>query len=537
MLQKIFFIFFIFTLSSGAWGNKNTNNATLQGLVLELGLKPSLLKKESLLLNNYLKHKITQKKYCQKSSLSEMCLFFKTLHSHKSPKKKKPQKKTVKRKKIKGTLSLKNIKSNQKISLQYLEKQIYKVTSTQLLASYEKKLKRKRSCPANFSYMLIDRIQELLPSIQAKKAIVDLYQQVIFCHKSFSKEELSMLQYKMGLFSLVWKNPKKADSFFKLAASHSSEDSPQHDEKLFWGGLALKNQNHLSNPYWKKLKKKYPASFHVIEAVNRDDGSPIALVKKRKIIIPNNKIKGKYKESKSIQKAIAMTHLMMELNYKKTALKLAYKIIKHTHHKLSLENIYFLNLLARSYLEAQDFIPFSWYALKKSPKSLNVQWLKTLYPLPHKKYFLQKKIKIDPNLLYAVARQESLFNLKAKSSANAHGLLQLLPSTAKSLNNNIKANLYDPKTNVFLGSEYLAQLAKRYDSLVEVVAAYNAGPSRVDRWKKRYPNADPLVFMALIPFKETRTYAKKVLRNYYWYRQLYKKQKKRGLASSPAKEE
>jgi hypothetical protein len=69
-------------------------------------------------------------------------------------------------------------------------------------------------------------------------------------------------------------------------------------------------------------------------------------------------------------------------------------------------------------------------------------------------------------------------------------------------------------------------LFKRYDGNVEhVLAAYNAGLRNLDRWRQRFPNASTLMFMDLIPFKETRTYVAIILRNAYWYGRLMAIQK------------
>lgn len=107
---------------------------------------------------------------------------------------------------------------------------------------------------------------------------------------------------------------------------------------------------------------------------------------------------------------------------------------------------------------------------------------------------------------------------KARSTANARGLMQLLPSTAKLVARRAKQpvpsadDLYDPTTNIQLGSYHLAWLMERYNQQTPLaIAAYNAGEHRVDRWIKGIENMPVDVWIENIPFRETRNYVKNVL--------------------------
>lgn len=132
---------------------------------------------------------------------------------------------------------------------------------------------------------------------------------------------------------------------------------------------------------------------------------------------------------------------------------------------------------------------------------------------------------LDPYLVLALIRQESLFDPEAVSSAQAYGLMQLLPSTAARLIHapSVAAvSLTDPGFNIEAGTAYLRQLLDLYDgNLTMAVAAYNAGENAVDKWRTRYPDMEPDEFVENISFRETRNYVKLVLRNYRTYRRLY----------------
>lgn len=137
---------------------------------------------------------------------------------------------------------------------------------------------------------------------------------------------------------------------------------------------------------------------------------------------------------------------------------------------------------------------------------------------------------IDKAAVYAVARQESRFKVDAVSGAGAKGLMQLMPGTAREVAAKVGVH-YSPKKlttdsayNALLGSTYLASQLRRFDgSLLLAAAAYNAGASNASRWINAYgdpraPNVDPVIWVELIPFEQTRDYVQRVLANYMVYR-------------------
>ncbi len=106
----------------------------------------------------------------------------------------------------------------------------------------------------------------------------------------------------------------------------------------------------------------------------------------------------------------------------------------------------------------------------------------------------------------------------ARSGADARGLMQLLPGTASLVakRNGLSwaggDSLYDPSTNIVLGTRYLAQMAQRYSGAPWLAsAAYNAGPNKVDQWLTARGTLDPDLFVVSIPYKETREYVARVM--------------------------
>lgn len=141
------------------------------------------------------------------------------------------------------------------------------------------------------------------------------------------------------------------------------------------------------------------------------------------------------------------------------------------------------------------------------------------YPLLHKDDALgaARKASVDSGWVYGIMRAESLFIPDARSHANAIGLMQLLPSTARQVARSIglgyagESTLLNPSSNLRLGAEYLRQMRDRFGgNIAMATAAYNAGPHRVNHWLPRERmSAD--VWVENIPFDETRTYVQRVM--------------------------
>ena len=134
---------------------------------------------------------------------------------------------------------------------------------------------------------------------------------------------------------------------------------------------------------------------------------------------------------------------------------------------------------------------------------------------------------LDPVLVASLIRQESLWNPRATSGPGARGLMQLMPSVGKRIAESKgispwdPALLYQPAINIQLGTAHLSGLVKRYPGTVRVLAAYNAGESRVAKWSGKLGAEDPEIFTERIPFVETRDYVRVILRNRAYYEALY----------------
>ncbi len=159
--------------------------------------------------------------------------------------------------------------------------------------------------------------------------------------------------------------------------------------------------------------------------------------------------------------------------------------------------------------------------------------LKIFYPRTYNEFVsvYAEKYDVDKNLIFAVIKAESNFNDNAVSHRNAVGLMQIMEDTAKDVakkygididNNNAKEEIKNVQNNINIGTKYLSVLIDTYGNKELAIAAYNAGIGTVNTWiEKGVIKADGSD-IEKIPYKETNTYVRKILRNYKIYEELYK---------------
>jgi soluble lytic murein transglycosylase len=168
----------------------------------------------------------------------------------------------------------------------------------------------------------------------------------------------------------------------------------------------------------------------------------------------------------------------------------------------------------------------------------NPRLLRIAYPFPYRDLIVKQATSrgIDPHFMVALIRQESAFNPTATSAAGAMGLMQVMPTTGRGLARTLgikrfkTSMLHDPEINVRMGARFLADMMKTWKNRPDyVLAAYNAGPTRMARWAHFPEAADPDLFLERIPYDETRDYVRVVQLNARIYERLY------GSEATPAK--
>lgn len=169
--------------------------------------------------------------------------------------------------------------------------------------------------------------------------------------------------------------------------------------------------------------------------------------------------------------------------------------------------------------------------LQRREGAWNRRLLQLVYPFPYRDDVIRhaRANNLDPYLMAGLIRQESMFNARARSSAGAIGLMQVMPPTGTRIAQSLgirpftPARLTDPGINLRIGARYLAdQIRAQNGRIIDVLAAYNAGPTRIANWRSLPEYRDPEIFTERIPFQETRDYVRIVQQNAFIYRELYR---------------
>lgn len=170
------------------------------------------------------------------------------------------------------------------------------------------------------------------------------------------------------------------------------------------------------------------------------------------------------------------------------------------------------------------------FSVTRGQATLSREMAELMYPRPQWALIQELGLQydLDPYLILALMREESLFNPRAMSRTGARGLMQIMPATGQGIAKNLKMPwtdaemLFDPETNVRFGVFYLSYLKKRFDgNVVYMLSGYNAGPNATHRWVQadRHDSLD--MFVANIPYAETHHYVTRVLKSYWIYTLLY----------------
>lgn len=340
---------------------------------------------------------------------------------------------------------------------------------------------------------------------------------------SAQKENNSTAHWTAGLAAWRLKEYKTAASEFAKVSKSSKDDAWMNSAGDFWAARAYSQQKKTQQAQtWLKKSAHYSRTFYGILAAHKlgqelnYNWDKISYFNDFQNQSPNwqNML-----ALPGIKRAIALMFAeqeelaRQEINLNKSNLSDAQK-----------ETLLFLSAHQQMHSIAMGL------SKDLSDDSASRSYDHANYPLPRWKP--NHGWKVEPALVWALSRQESSFRPYVSSPAGACGLMQLLPSTAayisgnKALKRN-KSRLFRAEYNLELGQSYVEYLLSKpfiNGNLLYMLTAYNAGPGNLSKWQKnvKYGN-DPLLYMEVIPSKETRIYIERVMANYWIYQIRLKK--------------
>lgn len=319
-----------------------------------------------------------------------------------------------------------------------------------------------------------------------------------------------------GLSAYNLNRYKTAANAFRRLAGNVPNGSKYFSQSSYWAGLSYKKagKKSMSKVFFRQAAKNNYNFYGMI--ANEELGirpemnwrNPQASKKEIRTLLKNKKIR----------RVIALAEIG-EYDLAQKELRNVYSNIPYGMDEALLKMSLDLNL--------------SWNALTLSYNLLerSNQFLPGLYP--DIQAWKPKRATVDYSLINAIIRQESAFNPSVKSSAGAMGLMQIMPGTAQHIRHKQgkralpKSYVYKPEINVKLGQYYIGYLLEEFNgNLIYSIAAYNAGPGNVKKWLKRgLADNGPAAFVESIPFPETKKYVKKVMSNYWVYRDKFDQSK------------
>ncbi len=373
------------------------------------------------------------------------------------------------------------------------------------------------------------KAEEFMPDEKKFNSALGLYRRLDECFKKDPKNIPNRYtingQFRLGLFLVMKNDCKEAQNVFSRLAKISPND--YSSRAYYWSAycseMGSKKDDFISN--FAQLFKVNPLGFHTLKMTSGssilDDhlnqsidpvlktvtsGDP-----KYNVWIAAIEDLDKIGDYKGVMKLLSPARLWPEFL---SAIDPGAALYLATFSYRVKDSVSLFRILDSVFRNQSDYVVDS--------------TLKLFYPIKYLESISQKVTRVNPFLITALIRQESAFQEQVKSRVGAVGLMQLMPRTAKLMDRSVnRRKLLNPEVNLRVGIRYFEMLVDRFKGDVELaLAAYNAGPEAVDRWKKRYQVTNRLMFLDLIPFSETRNYVTLIGRNYYWYSKIYAKDMK-----------
>ena len=324
-------------------------------------------------------------------------------------------------------------------------------------------------------------------------------------------------RFRAAMIVMLSGEPKLAAQEFDALA----ERYPNSDEALaatYWAGRAWADagDSTLAQGRWHSVTARDPLSYYAALSARRLGTGPWVPPAAADSFSADPELDGQ------VSRAALLARLGLAAEARWELERVARSIDSSPERLLVIANAF------RSQGLASQAIQLARRALARGAPA-DARTYRLIYPVVHEDALLAEAAehRLDVSLIAALIRQESNFNPAATSPAGARGLAQVMPELGERLARDLAypvwdpVLLYQPDVSIQLGAVHLGELFTRYDQRAHILAAYNAGASRVERWSKRIGVEDPEVFAERISFVETRDYVRIIQRNEDIYRALY----------------
>lgn len=373
---------------------------------------------------------------------------------------------------------------------------------------------RETDCPNTPAIAIASSLEDKLPTTVTFNEVARLYEKGASCMDEKDSERELVLT-RAGLFYYAAKEYRLALDVLKKSSEHPTAFVGRPLYWLYRAQLQL-DETSAAKRTLKQLQNRYPFSFHSLVAQTASGRDPGELLAKASV----SSIK-RSKQGPEVNQLLETVEILRRLSFDSSAAQVLNWAIAQSRGGIEPEVMLYMAELKKDQGDYKSKITILSGILYQNPDFISRQTLELYFPKVLFPIFEKQSAAIDPYFLLAIARRESAFDANAVSSADARGLLQVLPATGRRMRRK-RSNLFDPETNIAVGAKYVVELLKRTDGQVHLaLAAYNAGPGKLKGWSRSYPTDDPILFTDLIPFRETREYVGSVLRNYYWYRRIH----------------
>jgi len=379
-----------------------------------------------------------------------------------------------------------------------------------------------KKCPNNAAVAVAATLEDQLPDRIDYEELAKLYEKGADCITNNASDRENLLT-RAGLFYYAKKDYKSAAKVFWRSAGTEEAFVARPLYWLYRARIELKETKKAAQAL-DQLKARYPFSFHTLVAMTATNKDPGEILSRDQPVA----IRRSQKEP-SVNALIEQVEVLHRLGFNVSASKVLDWAI-NDFADVEPELKVYMAELRREQGDYRSKITILSDILYKFPSLISRRTMELYFPKVYFPIFEKNPSKLDPYLLLAIARRESAFNARAISVAKARGLMQIMPATGNRMGTKTKA-LLDPESNIDVGSRYVFELLKKVNGQIHLaLAAYNAGPQRLTAWTRRYEIAvtEPILFIDLIPYRETREYVASVLRNYYWYRRIHQSDEKIG---------